>query len=397
MSCNNFISKLLDIQDISEYFVENVGEEKHIHLKHIRKKCPCPVCGRLTDKIHDYREQKVKDLSINGKKTYLYIRKRRYRCENCGKRFYEKTPYLARYARMTNRMGVEILECLEDTVSYTHVAKEYGISTTNVIHRFDIISHGKPELPPILAMDEFRGNTGGEKFNCIIADPLKKKVLDILPKRTENAVLDYLLQFPKEERDRVQYFISDMWTPYQDAARAAFGKSTRVIDRYHWIRQLYWAFERVRKDVQKHMTKERRIYFKHSRKLLLKPFAELSDDDKQAVNIMLYYSSDLSTAHFYKEEFQKIADCRSLVDAKKMMQEWIESAIECGVRPIEDCARTMLRWKTEILSSYNTSCTNGFVEGCNNRIKVLKRVSYGCRNFKRFRNRVLYIFNRSAT
>ncbi|MEF2920191.1 MAG: transposase, partial [Acutalibacteraceae bacterium] len=54
---------------------------------------------------------------------------------------------------------------------------------------------------------------------------------------------------------------------------------------------------------------------------------------------------------------------------------------------------------TGILNSFTTKFTNGFTEGCNNKIKVLKRNAYGYRNFKRFRNRIIHIFSnqRQAT
>jgi transposase len=40
-----------------------------------------------------------------------------------------------------------------------------------------------------------------------------------------------------------------------------------------------------------------------------------------------------------------------------------------------------------------TSCGKRFTEGCNNKIKVLKRNAYGYRRFDRFRNRILHIFS----
>lgn len=52
----------------------------------------------------------------------------------------------------------------------------------------------------------------------------------------------------------------------------------------------------------------------------------------------------------------------------------------------------MMNWLTGILNSFTTAITNGFTEGCNNKIKVLKRNAYGFRNFKRFRNRILHMF-----
>ena len=57
------------------------------------------------------------------------------------------------------------------------------------------------------------------------------------------------------------------------------------------------------------------------------------------------------------------------------------------------CCGTMRNWYTGIINSFSTTITNGFTEGCNNKIKVLKRNAYGYQNFKRFRNRILHIFS----
>jgi len=101
----------------------------------------------------------------------------------------------------------------------------------------------------------------------------------------------------------------------------------------------------------------------------------------------------LCTAHFYKEDFLKILDCKDRESTKKAMSDWINSAYDCGIPQLVNCGKTMQNWLTGILNSFSTSITNGFIEGCNNKIKVLKRNAYGYRNFKRFRNRILHMFS----
>ena len=78
------------------------------------------------------------------------------------------------------------------------------------------------------------------------------------------------------------------------------------------------------------------------------------------------------------------------------MSEWINSALDCGIERFVKCAKTMINWLPGILNSFSTSITNGFTEGCNNKIKVLKRNAFGYRNFKRFRNRILHIFSHKS-
>ena len=74
------------------------------------------------------------------------------------------------------------------------------------------------------------------------------------------------------------------------------------------------------------------------------------------------------------------------------MEEWIYSAQGSYLAAYHDCAKTLLNWQKGILNSFEVPYTNGFTEGCNNKIKVLKRSAYGYRNFERFRKRILHMF-----
>ena len=75
------------------------------------------------------------------------------------------------------------------------------------------------------------------------------------------------------------------------------------------------------------------------------------------------------------------------------MSDWINSELDSDIPQLQKCANTMMNWLTGILNSFSSTITNGFTEGCNNKIKVLKRNAYGYRNFNRFRNRILHIFS----
>ena len=314
-----FTEKLTGLQGLSIEKVEENQNTIHIHCKLERKKHKCPCCGKLTNTIHDYREQVIKDIPAFGKYVFIHIKKKRYRC-TCGKRFAEKNKFLPRYHRMTNRLSAYIIDKLRDAVTYTSVAREMNLSVNTVIRVFGVVDYGHKNLPSALSIDEFKGNTGGEKYQCIITDPVKKVVLDILPARTEVCLTKYFAKFSKSERENVKYFVSDMWKPFANIATAWFKNSKQIVDKYHWIRQVNWAFESVRKEEQKKFSKTHRRYFKKSRFLLLKRFDKLTDEQKQQVNIMLYASPTLSTAHFYKEDFLKILDCKDRETAKNRWQ-----------------------------------------------------------------------------
>ena len=258
-----FTEKLTGLQGLSIEKVEENHKTIHIHCKLERKKHKCPCCGKLTNTIHDYREQVIKDIPAFGKYVFIHIKKRRYRC-TCGKRFAEKNKFLPRYHRMTNRLSAYIIDKLRDVVTYTSVAREMNLSVNTIIRVFGVVDYGHKNLPSALSIDEFKGNTGGEKYQCIITDPVKKVVLDILPARTEVCLTKYFAKFSKSERENVKYFVSDMWKPFANIATAWFKNSKQIVDKYRWIRQVNWAFESVRKEEQKKFSKTHRRYFKKS-------------------------------------------------------------------------------------------------------------------------------------
>lgn len=393
MLYEHFTEKLLGLQDL---IITNVEEDEKnilIYAEMERKTHNCICCGTATDTVHDYRTQVIKDISAFGKTVRIVLRKRRYRCKHCGKRFFEYNSFLPKYHRTTNRLCAFVIDKLRDERSFTSVAKEVNLSVSTVIRIFDHVSYPKAKLSKVLSIDEFKGNTWGEKYQCILTDPVNKVVLDILPQRYSHYLTSYFKEYSDVERKQVEYFVSDMWRTYSDISDVWFKNATQIVDKYHWIRQAIWAFEKVRKEEQKKLSSQLRKYFKRSKSLLIKRFDNLTDEQKQQVNVMLYYSVNISRAYWYKEAFLKILDCKNPNESKNAMKEWIESAETCDISPFERCAATMQNWYAGIINSFSTSITNGFTEGCNNKIKVLKRNAYGYKNFKRFRNRILHIFS----
>ena len=392
MLYTDFTEKLIGLQGINVTNVEENEKETVIFIELKRKTHNCICCGTATDTVHDYRKQVIKDIAAFGKTTTLVLRKRRYRCPNCGKRFFEENTFLPKYHRMTNRLASYVIKKLSSEISFTNVAKDVNLSVSTVIRIFDFVSYPKPKLPKALSIDEFKGNTNGEKYQCILTDPIEKVVLDILPKRFKPYLTEYFRSYSREERDKVSFFVSDMWSTYSDISSVWFKNAVKSVDKFHWIRQVMWAFESVRKEEQKKLGDKLRKYFKRSKSLLTKPYNKLSHIQKQEVNVMLYYSANICRAYFYKESFLKVINVKDSTEARKLLAKWIESTECCGIKSFEKCAVTMRNWFSGIVNSFDTNITNGFTEGCNNKIKVLKRNAYGYRNFKRFRNRILHMF-----
>ena len=88
MLYKDYTREFIGFEDVIVTFAERKDNQFHIHMKMKRKAHECPRCGRITEKIHDYREQRIKDISSFGSYTFIHLRKRRYVCPSCNKRTY---------------------------------------------------------------------------------------------------------------------------------------------------------------------------------------------------------------------------------------------------------------------------------------------------------------------
>lgn len=384
------IEKLLGLKDIILINIEEFSDSKVIEFKMQQRIHKCPSCNSETSKVHDYRVQQVKDIPMFGYNTILKIHKRRHVCKACGKKFYESLPFLPKYQRTTNRLWMYILKELEETRSMKSIACSVNLSGPSIARVIDKVSYGLSSLPNTISIDEFKGNAG-RKFQCILTNPRKQEVLDILPERTIEGLSAYFSTF--KDRNNVKYVVMDMSNIFRSMAKNCFPKAQIIADKYHVYRQVQWAFEDVRKQEQKKFATSRRRYFKRSRTLLLKGQENLSEEEFEQVSQMLSVSKALAQAYYLLHEFRNIMKSKTKEEAKLKLSAWYMHVGVTELNRFKKCVNTFVDWNEEILNAFETGLTNGYTEGCNNRIKVLKRNAYGVRNFDRFRKRILHVMN----
>jgi len=349
----------------------------------------CPHCGHITTYVKDYRLQTVKDLTVAGNPLIVTVRKRRYICKECNSTFTENNPYIKRYCHFPQRFYFESIKETLSLQSFTSIARRVGVSVSSIIRWFDNINYPKAELPSCIAIDEFKGNADGEKFQCNLSDPVKHKIIDILPSRNSEDLCKHFLEYPYEERAKVKKVVMDLSTLFHSLAKQLFPEAKIIADKFHVIRVVINSLENVRKRIQKEFHDAKRKWFKRSRQLLLKPEYKLTDEDKIELNRMLNSSSELEKAWILKERFYEIFRKDTRTEAKKELRDWLLLANQLSIPEFQHCITTFTNWSTEIANIVGENISNGFIEGSNNKIKVLKRISFGVQNFRRFRNRIL--------
>jgi transposase len=141
----------------------------------------------------------IKDLPFQLKHCYLILKKRRYRC-SCGKRFFESYDFLARYQQRSVRLTKYVVNELRETVSVKSIAKRSNLSTTTITRILDTLHYTCSPIKESISIDEFRGNTNAGKFQCILVNPNKNYIMDILPSRSQVHLSAYFKEISKKDR-----------------------------------------------------------------------------------------------------------------------------------------------------------------------------------------------------
>lgn len=294
---HNNITVLLNLVDVTVTNVESIHNVNYISIVSSNKPCCCPVCASNRIEAHDSRVQQIRDLPAFNYPTVLLLRKYRYRCKQCNKRFSQPLTLVVPKCQITNRCKLSILQSLSKSISFAQIAKDHFISPSTVLRILKPIQVKPAPLPSVLCIDEFKGNADNIKFQTVLGDGSSKKLVDVLSTRFYQDLFRYFSALPLQERQNVQYYISDMNKVFKRIKQTCFPNAIHSIDKYHFIRQVRWALENVRKKVQSTLKTSVRKHFKRSKSLLHKSISKLTEEQVLTLSTMLHLSEDLRKAY----------------------------------------------------------------------------------------------------
>ncbi|ERL04142.1 ISL3 family transposase [Mitsuokella sp. oral taxon 131] len=356
----------------------------------------CPHCGASHTIVHGYRMQRLRGLAVSDM-TCIY-KSRRYLCQECGKTFMEERTFIKPYQRMPNSVIDAIVQEHGALVTEEHIAHRHGVSVPTVMRHFARAMEtaekkaDRSTLPRILSMDEFRGNVGA-KYQVVMNDLEKKQCCAILKDRSKEALYDAVLSYSQEMRESVCLVSMDLSSFFRKIVEEHFPNAIIAADKFHAVRLANDALNEIRVDVQEKLDSEQRRDFKNAKKILLARKNTLKEASLSKLKGMLNVSDDLSHAYQLKEEYFALFSSKDHASYKRRLQDFAEHVAKFGLKEFKRVLRTTYQWQEEIWTGIQTGYNNGFTEGCNNTIKTLKRISYGFRNIKNFRRRILFVLN----
>ena len=390
----NFNIVLPGLEGVQVTKMEQIEDRFCFHVEMPISPHTCPNCEERTSKIHDYRMQKIKHLKMFERPTLIFYRKRRYGC-SCGKKFMEKNTFIQRYQRFSIEWNQAVNVRSVKGKTFLETATIYGTSPSTIVRRFDRLSlseiHPVKELPKVIAIDEYKGDTREGKYQLIIANGENKEPIDILPNRYKKTIKHYLQQYGAN----VEIVIMDMSPSFKAAVTSALGKPVIVADRFHFARYIYWALDGVRRRVQSTWNDYDRKKCKKMRYVFHRNTKRLTEEDRWYLNRYLSMSEELRQAYELKEAFQqwftqaKEKGPEKILQTKETLYAFYERVKLVDIPEFNKAIKTLQNWQVEILNSFVYNYSNGFLEGINNLTKVIKRNAFGFRNFLRFRAKIL--------
>ena len=184
---------------------------------------------------------------------------------------------------ISNKVKIQIRkELLNYNLSLKYIAEKNRVSITSVENEMLNIISSMPKhvinLPKVISFDEFKADTREGKYAFILNDSIHKKVLDVLPNRKKECLMQYFTYC--DNRHSVEFVISDMYEPYLLVTKTMFPRAKYVVDRFHYITYIMDALDNIRIRLQN-------LYGEKSKEYkLLK--------NKKNVSLLKKYSNDIN-------------------------------------------------------------------------------------------------------
>jgi len=398
LKSRDMISIPLGIPDVEVQRVEqNERGDYIVTVKSTQIGTICQYCGRKITKSNGHgRWIKLRHLPILGRRVYIRLRPKQYKCPHCDDKittqtldWYEsKSPHTKAYDHHL------MLQLINSTVEDVSRKEDIGYDAVEgAIGRCILVGVNWDEFDElnVTGIDEVALTKGRKNFIAIVTTRQSDghvAVLAVLPDRKKKTVRQFLETIPKRLRRTMETVCTDMWEGYTNAVKEFAAAHPEVsidvvVDRYHVAKNYRECVDKVRKQERSRLKKtlSETAYaeiIKGLMWIIRKNNQDLTADERKKLRRLFEYSPKLKLAYTFREELTAIFEMRLTKEqAKKRLLKWADKVSRSALTCFDTFLTTLNNWLNEIVNYFVNRLNSGFVEGLNNKIKTIKRRCYG--------------------
>lgn len=363
----------------------------------------CRKCGKWITKQHGWDEWvTIRHLPVFGRPSFLRYRPRRYQCQDCEghptttQRLDWHDANSPQSFAYDNHLLLQLVNSTVEDVSrkerlsYESVA---GVLERRIETRVDWTSLAEIA---VLGLDEIALKKGHRAYVTLVTGRLGEGeivILGVLPGHEKATLVEFLRLIPPRILQKVQAICCDLWEAYSEAVRQEIPQARIVSDRFHVAKHYRQAADELRKQelhrLRKELSKEEYQKLNGSLRAFRRNAIDLNREERKILKHFFHHSPAAKHAYRLRERLTAIFEMQlSKKQAQSKIRGWIQQVQKSGLQCFDAFLQLLQTWWEEITNFFILRENSGFVEGFNNRVKVLKRRCYGIFNLKHLFQRI---------
>jgi transposase len=387
----------LDLPEVRILHTDLSEREITIRVESTREWAICHQCGQQIREFHGHGELlRLRHLPILGRRVFIELRPKRFRCPFCDDHptttqqldWYEpRSPHTRAYD--------EWLLLLLIGSTFSDLACKEGLTYDVILgalrrHITGEVNWAEFTSLAILGLDEIALRKGHQDFIVLVTTRRRDgtlALLGVLEDRKKETVVAFLRSIPVELRATIADVCTDMYEGYSGAVKEEVRQARVVIDRFHVAKAYRDCADQLRKQALRELKAVLRPEEYAGLKGTMWPFRrdpqDLTAEQREQLALLLECAPDLKQAYQLREELTAIFEtAHSKASGAAALKRWMKKVRRSKLSCFDSFLKTLGNWLDEITNYFVARLTSGFVEGFNNKVKVLKRRCYGISNLK---------------
>ena len=363
----------------------------------------CRKCGKWITKLHGQDEWvTIRHLPVFGRPSFLRYRPRRYQCQDCEGHPTTTQSLEWHDANSPHSFAYDnhiLLQLVNGTVE--DVSLKEGLAYDSVAGALERrietdVDWSSLAAIQLLGLDEIALKKGHRDYVTLVTGCLcdgEIVILGVLHGHEKADVVEFLRSIPARILQKLQAVCCDLWEAYTAAVREEIPHARLVADRFHVAKHYRQAADQLRKQellrLKKELPKEEYQKLNGSFYAFRKNAKDLKKEERKILRHFFKHSASAKLAYVLREQLTAIFNRNlSKSQAQSRILRWIQQVNKSGLHCFDDFLTLLRTWWEEITNFFVLRENSGFVEGFNNRVKVLKCRCYGIFNLKHLFQRI---------